>query len=56
MGKKILKLIITDYKKITHYGDMEMEGDCFIRHYNGKAIFVKLFGLFWIEYKSFRLL
>jgi hypothetical protein len=52
---KIPKILITDYKKITLYGDMCAIEDGWISEYDGRCIRVKILGLFWMTYSYFRL-
>lgn len=44
----MLKLFITDFKKITLYGDCHLEKDGYWFPFRGRAIRVKILGLFWI--------
>ena len=50
----MMKLIITDFKKISLYGDCEIISDAHYRYaFRGKCIKIKILGLFWITYKSY---
>ena len=50
----MIKLLITDYRKITLYGDLELISETHSRQaYRGKLIEVKILGLFWVTYKYF---
>ena len=52
--RKLLKHFITDYVKITLYGDMELTEDGFVCRYAGKALKVQLLHTVWITYYYFR--
>jgi len=49
----MIKLIITDFRKITLYGDCMLESWGHSYEYRGKLIEVKILGLFWVTYKYF---
>ena len=50
----MIKLIITDFRKITLWGDRELLSNTHSRlAFRGKLIEVKILGLFWITYKYF---
>lgn len=49
----MIKYLITDFKKITLYGDCILERDGYSFMFRGKAIRVKILGLFWITYKTY---
>ena len=50
----MMKLLITNYRKITLYGDLELLSETHTRQaYIGKLIEVKILGLFWVTYKYF---
>lgn len=50
----MIKLLITDYRKITLWGDLELLSATHSRRaYKGKLIEVKILGLFWVTYKSY---
>jgi len=45
------KLLITDFKKINLYGDLELLSETHTRRaFIGKVIKVKILGLFWVDY------
>jgi len=51
---KMIKLIITDFRKITLWGDIELLSNTHSRlAFRGKLIEVKILGLFWVTYKYF---
>lgn len=52
--KKLLKLLITDFKKINLYGDGCAINETTIEYpFRGRAIKVKILGMFWITYKYY---
>lgn len=48
--KKILKPLITGFKKINLYGDGMAVEDGVIYPFRGKRLDVKILGLFWLTY------
>lgn len=56
--KKILKFLITNFKKVTLYGDMELGGSediLWVCEFNGSAIRVQILKMFWITYSYYRI-
>lgn len=49
----MIKLLITDYKKVNIYGDIHLTEDGYYQPFRGKKIIVKILGLFWITYKYY---
>lgn len=49
----MIKLTITDFKKIPLYGDCELISDTRYRYaFRGKCIKIKILGLFWVNYRT----
>jgi len=49
--KKILKPLITDFRKINLYGDvMVVSQTRTVYPFRGKRLDVKILGLFWVKY------
>lgn len=48
-----MKYLITDYKKIVLYGDTHIESDGWFRPFRGRAIRVKILGIFWVTYRHY---
>ena len=48
----MIKLLISEYKKVSLYGDLHLEENGGYYPFRGKSIMVKLFGLFWITYSK----
>ena len=51
----MIKYLITDYKKITLYGDCHLEWNRMFFPFRGRAIKVKILGLFWVTYRSYEI-
>ena len=51
----MIKRIITECRRFSLYGDMELMKDGYYVSLVGSRIEVKLFGLFWITYKNFKI-
>jgi len=51
----MIKRIITEAKRFSIYGDMELTKEGYFFSLIGSRIEVKLFGLFWITYKNFKI-
>ena len=49
----MIKLFITDYKKVVLYGDRYLEKNGWWSPFRGRAIRVKILGLFWTTYKYY---
>lgn len=50
----MIRFLITDFKKINLYGDLELISATRSRcKFRGKLLKVKILGLFWITYKSY---
>lgn len=50
----MIKLFITDYKKISLYGDADAIDETTIQYrFRGKSIRVKILGMFWTTYKYY---
>jgi hypothetical protein len=48
------KLLITDFKKVSLYGDCSVESEFqMLFTLVGKCIKIKILGLFWVTYKSY---
>ena len=53
-AKIMIKLFITDYKKISLYGDADAIDETTIQYrFRGKSIRVKILGMFWTTYKYY---
>ena len=48
---KMIKLLITDIKKVTLWGDRHLTKEGYYQNFRGKLIKIKILGLFWINYK-----
>lgn len=49
--KKFLKLLTTDYRKLSLYGDGRAINETTIQYpFRGRRIDVKILGLFWVTY------
>lgn len=51
----MIKHLITDYKKITLYGDCHLEENGYWFPFRGQAIRVKILGLFWVTYRMYEI-
>ncbi len=51
----MIKRIITDFRRFSVYGDLELTTDGYFISLIGSRIEVKLFGLFWIKYRNFKI-
>lgn len=50
-------MLVTDFKKITLYGDCYIKAENFYSYkFRGRAIKVKILGLFWVTYKKYLVL
>ena len=52
--KKLIKYLITDYKKENLFGDMELHEEGYICRFAGQAIRVKILDAFWVTYSYYR--
>ena len=52
----MIKILITDYKKIRCYGDMHLHENGYTQYFIGQVIKVKILGLFWVDYKRIKFL
>lgn len=50
----MIKLFITDYRKITFWGDCHAYEDGMYFPFEGKKLKVQLLWLFWITYRTYR--
>ena len=48
----MIKLLISKYKKVSHYGDLTLTENGGYWQFRGKAIKVKLLGLLWVTYSK----
>jgi hypothetical protein len=51
--KKLLKLLATNYRKVTLYGDRTIEEWGFSYEFRGRRIDVKILDLFWTTYSYY---
>lgn len=51
----MIKRIITEFRRFSMYGDLELTKEGYFVSLVGSRIEVKLFGLFWITYKNFKI-
>lgn len=49
----MIKLFITDFKKITLYGDCHLEEWGHYFPFRGRAIKIKILGIFWMTYRYY---
>lgn len=49
----MIKLLITDVKKVTLWGDRCLTYEGYYQNFRGSLIKVKILGLFWVDYKRF---
>ena len=50
----MIKLLITDYKKIRCFGDMHLHENGYTQYFIGQVIKVKILGLFWVDYRRYQ--
>ena len=51
----MIKHLITDYKKITLFGDCHLDKNGYWFPFRGRAIRVKILGLFWVTYRMYEI-
>lgn len=51
----MIKRIITEYRRFSMYGDLELTEEGYFVALVGSRIEVKLFGLFWVTYRNFKI-